>query len=202
VSKKAFSHLTSLPQERKQDMDKMLLRGDPAAKVARAVQKDWGLLKDMKETSLAKTLQRYRAQVLKTDAAKKLVESGALEVVGGALKNADLIQEFTFLVTQQKRRVQTAMEKYEEGKPLLSNIVSNEMKLFGEILERAGRVFMETGVLPRVPKDIAGIIASKSQSSQTPGGQTRDANVVMFRVTDSTERAAQFFEGLRAATGT
>ncbi len=151
-----FEKLHSLGPENVAIISDMLEGGIPAREVVATIQGEWKLLLDTKADTLKKMLERYRNTEVRQaviDRVKGATKHVSLQVLG---KRVNALEELTSLVATQGRRFQKVLVQEDKQDKFLMKNVSDEAKLYKEMLVELGKLQLETGVLQRAPKKLTG----------------------------------------------
>jgi hypothetical protein len=156
----AFRKLHSLGVERVSEIDEMLGRGIPASQVTRTIQEDWRLLTSDKAASVKKMLERYRRSSLRQKVIDRVAGATRGLPIATLKKKLSAMDELEQLVLVQKGRFEKMLVRENQG-PLLLKQVTEEGKLLKDMLVDLGKLQLETGVLRRAPRTIAGTVVDE-----------------------------------------
>jgi len=140
--------LASLDEDQHRFMIDMLSLGKTDGEITDALQQDQGWLADVKRPSLLRAVNRWRKSTGQ-QAVIKLVTDNLTRRDGRPKRQLDVHEELTDLVLRQKARVDKIAQQ-EDGKPLLLNVVTEEMKVLSDMLGKLARVQMDIGIVRRV----------------------------------------------------
>jgi len=159
----AYKRLKELPPDIFAEMENRLLRRESPAKVARWLQEE-GQCKDVTLLSLGKQITRYRRDYLTAQVAKDFtayLSRRAVGKPGHVFEPLDVLEESTKLVRKQIRRVAKA-QKLEDATSMLTNQATNEMMNLHKMLQELSNLYMEAGVMRRVPKKLSGSLLDRA----------------------------------------
>jgi hypothetical protein len=153
----AFKRLQDCGTEIVAAVDEMLLAGEAPSRIAKWLQDEKGLLKDLQRASVKKNLERYRTRDLARKVKNKLKGVEDKPDVAIPKKKLSALAELEELVLVQQGRLNKSLVKEAElpGGILLKQ-VSDEGRLLKEMLVELGKLQLETGFLKRAPKSING----------------------------------------------
>ena len=155
--KRSFKALQSLGTATVEEVNRRLLAGDSPSSVAKWLQEDLQVLKDLQPGSVKKNLERYRAADLKDMVVSQVVDTVKGKSVAGIKKKLIAMEELEEMVCIQRSRfdmVYFKEQKMPEG--ILLKQASDEARLLKEMLVELGKLQLETGVMARAPKKITG----------------------------------------------
>lgn len=162
-----------------------LIKGVPPRVVGRVIKEEWGDLPELSLDALADNLKAWRDKNVMPGISASLLESVRLSVPA-ALAKLDTMNELIDLCLLQKKRMHKMYAKEAEG-PLLMATVSNEVTSLAGMLRDLAKLQIETGVLPRAARSVAGTL-----EVQDPEGASRGK--VSFNWTSDMDR--EFMEVL------
>lgn len=153
-----FEKLRTLPPDKLEEVDRLLLGGRPGREVARTILNEWGLLTDTKEDTLKKMLERYRNQDLRARETARVTEIVREVSTVSLHKRMNALDELNELVSVQKGRFLKAKKMEDDQPKFLLKQVSDEAKLLKEMLVELGRLQLETGIIQKAPRKLTGSI--------------------------------------------
>lgn len=141
--------LAKLDEAQHQELIAWLSMGLTDGQITDKIQKEKGWLTEVKRPTLLKNVNRWRKgygqQAVIRHVADHLVTSN-----GRPKKNLDVIAEMEGLIRKQQQRVAKAAEKENLAAGLLLGMVSDEMKTLFAMLEKLGRLQLDTGLMRKV----------------------------------------------------
>lgn len=161
-----YKRLYDLGSDRLGIMESMLTNGDSPLSVAEHIQQDWQECTEVKQSTLVKQIQRYRADVLEPKllmAAEKATEKGsAISKEMGKFREAvDVMEKLNQGMNMQWHRIEKAFTKEDlkgaDGK--LDQNIKQELRAFTDLARALATLQLETGVVRRVPKQVQGFFA-------------------------------------------
>jgi hypothetical protein len=180
--KKTYGGILNLGEERVEFLKDRLERGDTMLRLVRVIQHDWKELTEAAEVTVLRHLSKFKKDVIEQEVAKRLEAAGALSKAKSFAKKINVIEEMMDLVSIQKRRLAKVLER-EEQSPLLLEQVSFEITRQMQLLEKLGKLMLDTGMIKKAQTSTTGVLM------QNPN----DPNMVMFRVTNEAKQAIDFF---------
>lgn len=182
----AHKFLNSLTASQVKKMDAEINKGTPLSQVAKILQNKWKVLEHMTPASLAKTLARYRDDVLENQLIERIKEAGGLDYTKETIAGVDIADEMLFVAKAMKGRLLKLYEK-EESLPVLLNDVTKHLEAYANHLTKMANLFMDMGFIKKATREFEGLL----NVDETSG-------VVSFKVT---ERTPQMLEDLKAKYG-
>jgi hypothetical protein len=139
--------LSTLNEEQHQFLIGMLSLGKPDGDITDALmEKGW--FPDVKRETLLRNVNRWRKGKGQEAVMKTLADH--LQTPTGKMKRQiDVLEELTQIVIKQKARVKR-MADMEENKPLLLQTMTDELKVLVTVLEKLGKLQIDTGILRKV----------------------------------------------------
>ena len=126
--------LSRLTKEHIPELVDLLAMGKKDGEITDHIQKNMGLLTDVRRETLLRAVNRWRKG--SGEQAVMLRATGIMTDSNGNLKKQiDIFAEIEALVIKQKARLQTVY-KMEDGKQLLLGTVTNEMKFMLDLVEK------------------------------------------------------------------
>lgn len=166
-----FVALRGLPPDNFAALQAELRTGKGVTPIARMIQQEWGLLKDMKENSLVKMLLRFREKVMVTPLAIAL-EGDTDKIIALAKrveKRMDVLGKMESLVAIQMERINELREK-EKSLKMPFQWAGKEIDTASNMLKDLLKMQMDTGIVeykgPLLNK------AGQAVSVTTPDGTT------------------------------
>jgi hypothetical protein len=156
--KTRFERLLALGDEAVAEIKGRLARGDSAREVAEWLQSE-GRCLDARLEALVNQLGRFRrAEVV--DAAIERLERRLKHSThpGIALKKLSALARLTLLVEVQRERVEKALAQEDKLESALLQMASEAIRDYRICLVELARLQLETGILPRAPRSVAGRI--------------------------------------------
>lgn len=176
-----FADLAPATQEAIHDR---LVSGVSSTRLAHALQEEHGLFKDLKLSVLEVRLAKYKAKFVVEERTKHLMGTTKSMGVPALVRRLNIVSDLEDMVTAQKERLGRAMETERQLKGLLSQQVSNELKLMSDLLDKLGKLYLETGLLPRAAKKVTGSLLDQH------------GNSTQFEWTEEDEELDAFLEGV------
>lgn len=152
-----FHTLKQFGEEFIGEMDSRLMDGESAMKVAGWIQQHKKLLVDVQQTSLKRMLDRYRSRELRQKTFQRIATAQKHHGLGFVAHRINAMAQLEELALTQKGRLLKIL-KLEDGKPMVIGAVSDELKLYKDLLVNLAHVQLETGVLQRVSRTVKGTI--------------------------------------------
>ena len=155
----AFRRLKDLGPDMMSRIDSKLTSGESGMDVARWLQEDCNQLRDMKPSSLKKTIERYRGTELRNRTIKRIAEAQTGVPVKTLQKRLNAMDELEEMTRIQRGRVDK-LHVHESGLPpgILLDKTTGEIRLLKDMLVDLGHIQMETGVLARAAKTFKGTL--------------------------------------------
>jgi len=191
----AFERLQNLGPERLALVESMMMQNITMKKIAEHVQEVMGECKEVKLESLAKQMYRYKQQVMdprmivQADNVPQELKDFVLHKAGERL---DVVKEMEHYVIVQKQRVEKLLSR-ERPVPITMDRVSAEMKLLQSQLTDLADVYMDTGVIRRVPRNFTGNI-NLTTDPEPVGTSSEDADRMLSEVIDLVESQHGHYE--------
>lgn len=181
AKKHAFKRLAELGDAVVEEVDRRLLSGEAPSSVARYLQEDCGLLKDLKPGSVKKNLERYRAHDLKDRVVEELADKARGKGLTTIKRKLVAMDELEDLVAIQKGRLGKLLVK-ERSLPegIVLKQASDEVRLLKETLVELGKLQLETGVMIRAPKKVTGSVMDPATGDVTHFAWTEEQEA-LFR---------------------
>lgn len=162
---KTRSRIKNLPPAVFEKMREQLLGGKTAKEVGKWLV-EIKAMSDLKPETVEKYVSHYVMNGLRNELAEALDRPSERGLAGKTIvKSLLVIEEMTELAIKQKARVAAAMSKEKPELGLLMGTVSSEIDRFQRLLESLGRLQMDTGLLARAPKTLAGTFAPGDATS-------------------------------------
>jgi hypothetical protein len=178
--KEKHKALKSLPEEKLVAIGELFRRGEAASYICKVIQGPWGLLKEEDPENLRKNLLRYQKDVIKYQIVEELVDKNLVDAVTRIARKVDVANELTTLVYTQRARLDKLLEREMQMAGILNPVVSREISLFRILLNDIKQLHLETGAIPRAPKEIE-------------MHQPDEHGVTRFRITSGTSPALEAF---------
>ncbi|MBS7812375.1 hypothetical protein [Roseococcus pinisoli] len=169
-------------------VSEMLDSGMPVTKVARHMQGTWGVYKDMPEAGVVKRVRNFLTKHVNQDKDDRIGREIRKKGINRFNANVNVLQELYELHAIQKARVGKAL-MMENKTSLLMASVQGEIRCQADILSRIAAVHLDTGILPRAPKNLKGEITD-------PHGR-----VMKFDWTESDDSLVRLIESEDALEG-
>ena len=179
VKKKPAWFLNQSPANQEAIHDR-LVAGVTTTKLARDLQEQHGLFKDIKLSNLAVRLAKYKAGWVVEEQTKHLMGTTKSMGVPALVRRLNVVSDIEDLVTSQKERVTKALDLERKANGLLTQQASNEMKLLSDLLDKLGRMYLETGLLPRAAKKVTGSLLDQHGNSTQFTWTEEDAQLLGF----------------------
>jgi len=139
--------------------------GQPAHRVTRYVQNEWGIQRQSATKSLARSVRDFRDKVLgelgtvtvstgrqpnDMTPAKEISKELAIRAqrVGGKI---NVLEHYAWLIGLQSERIEQLREREKASIPFRHT--SNDVRILGELLGQYARLQIELGVVPSVPQE-------------------------------------------------
>ena len=188
--------LFELGPEKLAAIDRMLIRRQSCAEVARMIQEDWQLYREVNQGSLERQIRRYREETLKsqisliTPSADALIEKQRTSLAKIAIQ-IDPIQEMQALVLLQKARLEKAISR-ENTMPFILDAVNREVVTLMDMYTKLGKLMIDVGVLKKIlhtqdRKDVKEVF----NVLETYGQQV----IISEQVKEATQKALEVLSG-------
>lgn len=156
--------ILSLAKDKLEDVETALRSGKTGADVAKIIQNDWKLLPHVSYTNLVRYINRYKSEEID----EKLVEA----IFGGKTENQlvktakgmDVLEEMLTLATIQRQRVAKVFTAEKNMSHMITDQTSRVIRDYSDLLEQIAKLQLETGILKRAPKIVAGQIENSDGS--------------------------------------
>jgi hypothetical protein len=140
----------------------LLLQGESINDLVKRIQDEWGLMTDKKPATVQTMLYRFSRGIVKKETVRRVIDT----VTASKHVRVTTLTELAGLCEKQKKRLEKALTMESKG-PMLLSMVSNEFRLMKDMLRDLALLQIETGILPRAPKTIAGMISDPSTGKVT-----------------------------------
>lgn len=189
TSRQAFSKIKALPKEIVEAIDGKLMSGDPALAVAKYLQDDAKVFLSDDLYNLKKLLERYRKSDLQKRVAERIFQTTKTQATSALAKRVNAMDELNDLIRIQRDRVALICSREalaKESKILLKD-ATRELQVLEGMLVNLARLQLETGWIPKAPKNFKGSIANP------------DGTVTEFEWTEEQEQLYSDLEAIRAS---
>jgi hypothetical protein len=139
--------LGQLNDEQHGDLISWLSQGKTDVEIATAIIDNGWVSAEVKKPTLIKNVNRWRRGQGQKAMLKNLADH--FQTPTKMKRQIDVLEELTQLVLKQKERLKKLASK-EDPTPLLMDSVSSEMKTLLIMLEKLGKIQLDTGLLRRV----------------------------------------------------
>jgi len=154
--------IMSLPEDRREQVTKLLRDNKTLTATAQVIQVQWGLLVSVKPDTLQKALARWREDQTRAAVMTRLVEHGVVD--GETLKaNIDVLNDLALACALQKSRLARMFEREQQTTPL--EMTGRELERYTMMLERLGKVAMASGVMQTAPNRTSGTVRRNADGS-------------------------------------
>lgn len=153
-----------------------LLQGASVKDLVPVIQGEWGVLKDKKPATVQTMLYRYSRKVVKQEAMQRVLAT--VEKAGHL--SVTTLEDLSTLCKQQHGRVKKALALEEKGgQMLLTDMATKQIGLLAGMLKDLALLQMETGILPRAPKTVKGMMVGADGSPTAFGWVENDDTLLL-----------------------
>lgn len=140
--------------DRAQEVSRLLLQGAEVKDLVPVIQNEWQLLTDKKPATVKTMLYRYNRQVVKRETLRRV----AATVTTASHLAVTTLEDLSNLCKRQKLRVEKALTTEDLAKGMLTDMATKQITLYGSLLKDLAVLQIETGLLPRAPKTVKGMM--------------------------------------------
>ena len=177
--------MQELPAERLVTLHTDIRNGTKLTVVAKGLQAD-GYFKKSLPSTLARYLRRYKADVVDVETVNSLRDAG-VEKVEEITSRFDPIKELADLTMTQIARA-NLLANQESASKIPMQARTREISLASKMLTDLVRMQMDAGIIPK---------QVQYEGFLLPGGlDPNDPQVVAFKITERTDNAIEYFEGV------
>ena len=164
-----YKRLYDLGSDRLGILESMLTNGESPQKCAEHIQGEWKACANVKQPTLTKQIQRYKADILEPKlllAAEQAAVSG--KTITKEMKNfreqVDVMSELNEMIAMQGTRIKKAykIEAAKGNDAKLDPVIQKELRPFTDMCRALATLQLETGVVRRVPKQVQGFFSQLS----------------------------------------
>jgi hypothetical protein len=169
---RANRRLMSLGALRVRELESRLLEGQALTDLAKLIQKDWEQFPAVKELTLIKELQRFRASRVDGKLLYLKDTKYAKQVFGDYANGINVLDELQKLIRIQQERVSKEY-LWEQNLSILGEDFRHELELLAKMYSQLLELQMEVGLVKRAPQEVSfEIAASKAQVALENAMQT------------------------------
>jgi hypothetical protein len=143
-----------LGPDRVQQLKLLLTEGKSVKGLVSVVQGEWGLFTDKKPSTVQTMIYRYSRETVKKEAVQRVMATVERR---GHVKVSTL-EDLADLCEKQKRRVIKAMALEDKMNGMVTDLANNQIRLLADMLSKLAFLQLETGLLPRAPKTVKGVM--------------------------------------------
>jgi hypothetical protein len=136
------------------DLRNRLLQGEKVKDLVTLVMDTWGFFADKKASTVSTMIYRYSREIVAKDTAKRVLDT----VKSGRHVAVTTLEELTELCQKQKNRLEAALKTEAQMGGLLNDMTTKQVQLLGGLLKDLAVLQLETGLLPRAPKTVKGLM--------------------------------------------
>jgi hypothetical protein len=171
-----------LGPERAAELKSLLLQGKPVRELVPIVQNEWKLFEDKKPGTVQTMLYRYSRGVVKQEAVARVLAAAS----SSKHVRVTSLEELQDLCEKQKRRLGRALELEEKMNGVLTDQATNQIRLLSDMLKNLALLQLETGLLPRAPKTVKGMMMG-GDGQITQFGWVENDDALLDQLTQQTQ---------------
>lgn len=171
--------------EKSAQLRSCLLQGMKVPTLIRKIKDEWGLLPELKDSTVQTMLYRFGRGVVKVETAQRVMKT----IASCKHVKVTTLEEIGFLIEKQKKRLEKALAM-EEKTPLLLDSTRKEMLLLKDLLRDLAYLQIETGILPRVPKTVQGMLVGGDGKTALFSWQLSDDDLLRGLRLEAEERGS------------
>lgn len=177
AKQKAFQAILDLGEETVEELEQRMLDGQKDVEIVAWLHSEKGALLNKSPESLARTLSRYRRDVIRPRELDRVVKRNRGTSTHHLRKKTDTLERLRTHLDIQEGRFHKAYDK-EKNSPLLMEQVTKEGEILRKGLIDLAKLEMEVGVIPRAPRTTQGTMTSSDGTQATFTWTEQDARLL------------------------